>query len=76
MMSYVLGVHGDLIENIPQLGLINIFHYHHPTTAESRREGMKEKSGSIRIKPLVLSPSEEKQSFLYNERSFSLENTA
>lgn len=41
MMSYVLGVHGDLIENIPQLGLINIFHYHHPTTAESKREGTK-----------------------------------
>lgn len=34
MMSYILGVHGNLIENIPQLGLIDIFHYHYPKTAE------------------------------------------
>jgi hypothetical protein len=39
MMSYILGVHGNLIENIPQLGLIDIFHYHYPKTAESVCEG-------------------------------------
>jgi hypothetical protein len=35
MMSDILGVHGNLIENIPQLGFIHIFHDHYPTIAES-----------------------------------------
>lgn len=39
MMSYVLGVHGDLIEDIPELGFVDVFHHHHPATAGRKREG-------------------------------------
>lgn len=34
MMAYILGVHGNLIENVPELGFIDIFHDHYPKIAE------------------------------------------
>lgn len=33
MMAHILGVHGNLVENIPELGFIDIFHYHYPKIA-------------------------------------------
>lgn len=34
MMPYILGVHGNLIKNVPELRFIDIFHDHYPKIVE------------------------------------------